>query len=190
MLSAALLAALALGATPRQSSGCLPVLTRIELGIELDYAEGTLRATSRLTLRAPADHAVRSVPILLYYALEVESVRGADGSLFGMETGGMETGGMAELGQHSMTGIAYSKGALLFYVLYDLVGHEAFLALVRGVYDEHAQTGATLADWTRTAQSQVEADLAPLFDDWLFGTEASAYLRDGLGREEIVGFYR
>ena len=72
-----------------------------------------------------------------------------------------------DYGKYDMTDYSYSVGAVMFYVMYRVTGHDAFTRLVRVYYDTHAQTGGNTSEFMTIAKQLSPVPLGELFGDWL-----------------------
>lgn len=97
---------------------------------------------------------------------------------------------MADYGKEDLTEASYSKGMIAFYVLYRLVGEENFIDIIRAFYQRYGQSGATLEDFVKIAKEKSKADLTKFFEEWLYGTESSKYVLNGLSIEDMAAKYQ
>ncbi|MDX3070347.1 M1 family aminopeptidase, partial [Streptomyces sp. ND04-05B] len=68
----------------------------------------------------------------------------------------------------------YERGAMVLHKIREAVGDDAFFGLVRGWATDHRHGNADTADFTayvekRAAKAAPEADLTPVWEDWLYG---------------------
>jgi aminopeptidase N len=97
---------------------------------------------------------------------------------------------MIDFGREEMTDLSYSVGMLMFGVIYHLVGPEEFNAVVGGFFQQHHQSGASTDQFVAHADDVTQADLEPLFRDWLFTTEYRRFLDSESTLAEIAQTYR
>ena len=64
----------------------------------------------------------------------------------------------------------YVRGALTLHALRMTIGDDAFFASVRKYVDDFGGKSVTTADFIQVVESVSGADLADLFDSWLYGT--------------------
>jgi hypothetical protein len=95
-----------------------------------------------------------------------------------------------EYGEKMMFRFSYTKGMILFHVLYELIGREAFFDLVGNYYREYHETGGATRDLTKMITDIGHHGLPRFVDDWFYGTESNAYLLEGKTVDEIVRIYR
>ena len=95
-----------------------------------------------------------------------------------------------DYGREMLTDLSYSKGMILFYVLYNLVGEKEFLEIMGTFYQKYNETGATSDDFVNHAKKVSQVDLTKFFDEWVYGTKSSEYIINGTPIEEIVKKYR
>ena len=77
---------------------------------------------------------------------------------------------MADYGQMQMTDYSYSVGALMFYTMYRLMGHQAFTHLIGAYYQRYESGGGSSDDFVRLAKSLSPVSLDQVFRDWLYST--------------------
>lgn len=97
---------------------------------------------------------------------------------------------LIDYGKEQMTDFSYSEGALLFHLLYGVVGAERFRAIIGGFSRQYATTGASTSDLVSYAGRTARMNLKPLFDDWVFTTGWWAAIKDGATYPELVRRYR
>ena len=96
---------------------------------------------------------------------------------------------IADYGTQDLTDASYTKGMIAFWILYRLVGEQAFLETYRTFCLEYRQNGATLEDFIRIAKKGSERDLEKFLDEWIYGAKSSGYLLDGIPFEQILRLY-
>jgi len=94
-----------------------------------------------------------------------------------------------DYGKEMLTDLSYSKGMILFYVLYKLVGENEFFKIMGTFYQKYNQTGATTDDFINHAREVSPVDLTKFFDEWVYGTESSEYIINEIPIEEIIKKY-
>ena len=77
---------------------------------------------------------------------------------------------MVDYGRMQMTDYSYSVGALMFYTMYRLMGHEAFTHLVGTYYQRYEAGGGSSDDFVRLAKELSPVSLDQVFRDWLYST--------------------
>jgi len=95
-----------------------------------------------------------------------------------------------DYGRERVTDLAYSKGMVFFAVLYELAGAEVFNEIIAMHYRQYHATGASADDFFKTCKRLGGAKVARLIDEWVYGTQSSAYLLQGLALDELVSKYR
>lgn len=80
---------------------------------------------------------------------------------------------MVDYGQAQMTDYSYSVGALMFYTLYRLMGHQAFTKLIATTYQRYKTTSLSNDDFVRLANELSRVPLDAVFRDWLYSTRWS-----------------
>jgi hypothetical protein len=96
---------------------------------------------------------------------------------------------LIDYGKEQMTDFSYSEGALLFHLLYGVVGAERFRAIIGGFSRQYAATGASTRDLVAYAIRTPHADLKRLFDDWVYTTGWWPVIKDGATYAELVRHY-
>ena len=94
-----------------------------------------------------------------------------------------------DYGKEGLTEGSYSKGMVAFYVLYRLVGEDAFLEIIREFRRGYAATGATLNDFVAVAQAVSRRDLAAFFEEWLYSARSSEYVVSDMSAADMVARY-
>jgi hypothetical protein len=97
---------------------------------------------------------------------------------------------LIDYGKEQMTDFAYSEGALLFHLLYGVVGAERFNAIIGGFSRQYATTGASTGDLVAFASRMAPIDLTNLFDDWVYTTGWWSAIKDGATYGELVRHYQ
>jgi hypothetical protein len=97
---------------------------------------------------------------------------------------------LIEYGEKMMFRFSYTKGMILFHVLYELIGRETFFGLVGSYYREYHETGGATGDLTRMITDIGAPGLSRFVDEWFYGTESNVYLLGGMTVDEIVRIYR
>lgn len=97
---------------------------------------------------------------------------------------------MADFGNRSMTRHSYTQPMVMFTVLHYWLGEETFNTLLGGFYQEYHAIGASTRDFTNycIAISGVEK-LKVFFDDWVYTTNYTKFILDGLDVDAIVNHY-
>lgn len=90
---------------------------------------------------------------------------------------------MVEYGRAQMTDNSYSVGALMFYTLYRLMGHQAFTKLIATTYQRYNTTSLSNDDFVRLANELSPLPLDAVFRDWLYSTRWSAIVATTPGHE-------
>ena len=97
---------------------------------------------------------------------------------------------IVDYGKYDCTDASYTKGMIAFWILYRLVGEQAFLDIYRSFHVEYRKGGATLEDFTRHVKKSSERDLSRFFDEWIYGIKSSDYLLDKeMSLESIFHLY-
>jgi tetratricopeptide (TPR) repeat protein len=67
------------------------------------------------------------------------------------------------------------KGAMIFHMLRWEIGDKAFLATLKGVLSQYADTGIRAADFQKVAEAQSQQQLTAFFAQWIDGTGAPQF---------------
>jgi hypothetical protein len=97
---------------------------------------------------------------------------------------------LIDYGREDMTGYSYSVGMLLFGVLNELVGPEAFNRAIGGFYREYRVAGGSTDDFVAVAARVTAADLSAFFEDWVYSTEWTELVRTRGSLAEMAAVYR
>lgn len=97
---------------------------------------------------------------------------------------------MYEYGNKEKTGYSYNQGMVMFTVLYKWLGKEKFDLAVCSFYEEYHNTGATTKDFTNLWEKITKTkDLKEFFDDWIYTTNYTSFIRNENTIDEIVEHY-
>lgn len=75
---------------------------------------------------------------------------------------------LIDYGRKEMTDLSYSVGALMFAMIFELVGPQEFNTIVGDFYQHHWRSGASTDDFVAFANSHSDLDLTSLFNDWIY----------------------
>jgi len=75
-----------------------------------------------------------------------------------------------DYGRERMTRNAYSVPSVMFYVMYRLMGHDAFTNLIAEYYRQYGVSGATTRQFAQLATKLSPVPLDRVFDEWMFST--------------------
>jgi len=95
-----------------------------------------------------------------------------------------------DYGKEGLTDLSYSKGMILFYVLYNLVGEKKFIEIIGTFYQKYNETGAISEDFINHAKEVSKIDLTKFFQEWVYGSESSKYIINQIPIEEIIQEYK
>jgi len=73
-----------------------------------------------------------------------------------------------DYGREGMTRNAYTVPSVMFYVMYRLMGHDAFTYLIAEYYRQHGVSGATTRQFAQLATKLSPVPLDRVFDEWMF----------------------
>jgi hypothetical protein len=94
-----------------------------------------------------------------------------------------------EYGNEGMTDLSYTKGMLFFYILYHMMGEEDFLDAAGAFYQNYKHIGATIEQFLNHMQQHTEKNLEKLYKEWIYGTESSRLILDGVSPEDLIKRY-
>lgn len=94
-----------------------------------------------------------------------------------------------DYGKTQMYEFSYNKGMVLFHVLYELVGKDAFMNLIGRYYEKYYDTGGSTHDLTAMIRELPYKGVSRFVDEWFYGTESNEYLASGMSVGEIVRMY-
>jgi hypothetical protein len=97
---------------------------------------------------------------------------------------------LVDYGKKHMTDNSYTKGMVLFHVLYELIGKESFMNLFRENYRLYAETGQTTEDLVSLILALPHPAMPRFVQEWFYGLESNDYLLAGKSVDEIVELYR
>jgi hypothetical protein len=96
---------------------------------------------------------------------------------------------MIGYGSARMTDQSYVVGGLMCYVLYRVMGHEAFTHTMAELHRDHATTGARTDDLVAIATRLSPRDVQPVFRDWLYTTGWSRLAAAAERADDLVRVY-
>lgn len=96
---------------------------------------------------------------------------------------------MIGYGEEQITGLSYTVAAVMFGVIYELVGRDEFNQIVGGFYRRYRTSGATTADFIRHANRVTSQDLDVLFEDWIHTTAWYERVSSGASIRDLVRTY-
>ncbi|MFW6275285.1 MAG: M1 family aminopeptidase [bacterium] len=97
---------------------------------------------------------------------------------------------MYEYGNKGKTNYSYKQGMVMFTVLYKWLGKENFDWVIRSFYEQYHNTGATTIDFTQLWEKTLNIKgLRDFFDDWMYTTEYTAFIKNNNSIDEIVNHY-
>lgn len=97
---------------------------------------------------------------------------------------------LIDYGKERMFQLSYTKGMIMFHVLYELTGRDAFFNLIGNYYEKYYETGGSTHDLTAMIMELPHKGVSRFVDEWFYGTESNEYLGAGKSVEEIVSMYR
>jgi aminopeptidase N len=97
---------------------------------------------------------------------------------------------LVNYGNEQMTDYSYSVGALLFHLLYGVVGPERFRAIIGEYSRQYATPGGSTRELAALAGRRGPAGVKTLFDTWVFTTGWWPAIKDGATYAELVRQYQ
>jgi hypothetical protein len=94
-----------------------------------------------------------------------------------------------EYGNEDLTDLSYTKGMLFFYLLYHVMGEKDFLDAAGSFYQKYKHSGATSEEFLNHVKQHSEQNLDRLFEEWIFGTESSRLVLEGIPVENLIKRY-
>jgi hypothetical protein len=95
-----------------------------------------------------------------------------------------------DYGTEDLTDLSYTKGMLFFYLLFHLMGEENFVGAMGSFYQHFVKTGATAEEFLNHVKRHSKTDLDKLYEDWIYGTESSRLILDGVPVEVLIKRYK
>ena len=90
---------------------------------------------------------------------------------------------MIDYGKEDITDLAYRKGQIFFYILYELMGEDLFLEAMGSFYQKYFETGATAQEFIDHIKDLAPMNLDLLFEEWIFGDRSSELI---ISEESII----
>jgi len=97
---------------------------------------------------------------------------------------------LIDYGKENVTGLSYRMGMVMFNVLYNLVGEEAFHDLIGIFYHKFNLAGATTEEFIITANEVTVIDLDRFFNDWIYTTNFATLIESGYTLQDFVNHYK
>ena len=97
---------------------------------------------------------------------------------------------MVDYGKKNMTDYSYSVGMIMFHLLYKITGERQFNTIIGSFYQKYHKSGATTNDFVKNANSVTSIDLTKFFNDWLYSTNYTEYIKNGMPINEMVNIYK
>jgi hypothetical protein len=94
-----------------------------------------------------------------------------------------------EYGNEDMTDLSYTKGMLFFYLLYRIIGEKDFLDASGTFYQKYKKKGATTEEFLNHVKQRTNKKLDRLYQEWIYGTESSQLILDGVPLEDLIKRY-
>jgi hypothetical protein len=95
-----------------------------------------------------------------------------------------------DYGKSEKTGYSYGVGEVMFALLYDILGEQAFGRIIGGFYQKHRVGGATTAQFVDYVKQNAPVDLTEFFSDWMYSTRWYERLSKGETMEQLARSYR
>ena len=97
---------------------------------------------------------------------------------------------MVDFGSRNLTRHSYTQPMVMFAVMYYWLGEETFNHLMGGFYQEYQASGASTRDFTNYCIEKADVEkLKEFFDDWVYTTNYTKLILDGLDLDAIVKHY-
>lgn len=97
---------------------------------------------------------------------------------------------MIAYGEKQMTDMSYRIGQVLFYLLHETMGEQAFLDCVGGFYQEYSGKGATSREFVEYFKAHSPLPLDKLLADWVFTAEGPRLISAGTTPAALTARYR
>ncbi len=96
---------------------------------------------------------------------------------------------LIDYGTNNVTGRSYTVGFVAFYILYKVVGDDAFHQAIKSYYNEFYVSGSTTQEFVQHFNVQTKENVEKIFNDWFFSTDYFKYLKEGLTLNELIQKY-
>jgi hypothetical protein len=97
---------------------------------------------------------------------------------------------MIDHGKEDITDLSYTKGMLMFTILYELVGEEAFNRMMGSFYQKYYIRQATSDEFVEHCKNLSAFNLNRFFQDWVYTAQSWEYICNRVPLEEMVEKYR
>ena len=96
---------------------------------------------------------------------------------------------LIDFGKKGIETYSYEVGMIMFHVLYKVMGANDFNKCIRTYYSDYYLTGATTGEFVATAKKISGTFLSNFFDDWIFSTKYTEYIKSELTVTEMSKQY-
>ena len=97
---------------------------------------------------------------------------------------------MIDHGKEDITDLSYTKGMLMFAILYELVGEEVFNRMMGSFYQKYHASQATSDEFVEHCKNLSNVDLTRFFRDWVYTAQSWEYICNRVPLEGMVAKYR
>jgi len=96
---------------------------------------------------------------------------------------------LLEYGQAQLTDLSYSVGALMFDLLYRLVGPAGFNKAIGNYYQQFGEPGGTTEDFIQLISRNSPTDLSRLFEDWIYTSRWAERVVESRKLQDLLHHY-
>ncbi len=97
---------------------------------------------------------------------------------------------LIEFGKMGIQSYSYEVGMIMFRVLYQVMGETDFNKCIRTYYSDYYWKGGTTDEFVATAKRVSTVKLSEFFDDWIYGTKYTEFIKAGYTINEMSKLYR
>ncbi len=96
---------------------------------------------------------------------------------------------MEKYGDEQVTGMSYNVGPLFYLVLFDRLGHDQFMSILKSYYVDNRGGDASLKAMASYYKSKATVKVDDIFNDWLFTNNYVAKFEKAIGLEDLRAEY-
>ncbi|MFQ5608413.1 MAG: M1 family aminopeptidase, partial [Candidatus Zixiibacteriota bacterium] len=97
---------------------------------------------------------------------------------------------MIDYGKENVTGMSYSVGMIMFYLLNDLAGEEMFMHIIGEYYRRYHDTGAGTEELVSLVRELAGDSVAAFLREWFYTTKPARYAVSRISLDELLERYR
>ncbi len=97
---------------------------------------------------------------------------------------------MKDYGIQNATRLSYTVGAVFFYLIYDIVGHDEFCSVLGSFYQEYYDKKVTTDGFIEYMTENFTKDITKVVNDWYTGIVYVKHIQSGINVDDLKVIYR